>query len=74
MMDLVEFKKEELHIIRNNHQVAKIVPGPATMTALEAIADLYRTIPDDAASGWVTESRKSTGDTISKVHDPWLSS
>ena len=34
MMNLVEFKGEELIIVRNNHQVAKIIPGPATMTAL----------------------------------------
>jgi len=48
MMNLVEFHGEELIIIRNNHQVAKIIPGPATMTALEAMADLYRTLPDEA--------------------------
>ena len=34
MMNLVEFKGEELIIVRNNHQVARIIPGPATMTAL----------------------------------------
>ena len=29
MMNLVEFQGEELIIVRNNHQVAKIIPGPA---------------------------------------------
>lgn len=74
MFDLVEFKREELHIIRNNHQVARIVPGPATMTALEALGDLYRTIPDDAASEWVSDGKGSSEDTLSALRDPWASS
>ena len=50
MMNLVEFQGEELIIVRNNRQVAKIIPGPATMTALEAMSDLYRTLPEDAGA------------------------
>ncbi len=71
MMDLVEFKGEELVIVRNNHQVAKITPGPATMNALEAMADLYRTLPDDAGTTWVRDSRKGAADKIATVRDPW---
>jgi hypothetical protein len=29
------------------------------MTALEAMADLYRTLPEDAAEGWLEESRQT---------------
>jgi antitoxin (DNA-binding transcriptional repressor) of toxin-antitoxin stability system len=71
MMNLVEFQGEELIIIRNNHQVAKIVPGPATMTALEAMSDLYRTLPDDAGADWVKESRPGLIDKIDKLRNPW---
>jgi antitoxin (DNA-binding transcriptional repressor) of toxin-antitoxin stability system len=53
MMNLIEFQGEELIIVRNNHQVAKIISGPATMTALEAMSDLYRTLPEDAGAAWV---------------------
>jgi antitoxin (DNA-binding transcriptional repressor) of toxin-antitoxin stability system len=73
MMNLVEFQGEELIIIRNNHQVAKIVPGPAIMTALEAMSDLYRTLPDDAGVEWVSDSREGTPDSLDDLRDPWVS-
>lgn len=73
MMNLVEFQGEELIIVRNNHQVAKIIPGPATMTAIEAMSDLYRTLPDDAGAEWVSESREGTTDNLTNLRDPWAS-
>jgi antitoxin (DNA-binding transcriptional repressor) of toxin-antitoxin stability system len=73
MMNLVEFQGEELIIIRNNHQVAKIVPGPATMTALDAMSDLYRTLPDDAGAEWVSDSREGGMDSLINLRDPWVS-
>ena len=73
MLDKVEFKHEELIVVRNNHEVARIIPGPARMNALEAMADLYRTLPEDAAEGWMEESRQ-TGDILKdEVRDPWAS-
>jgi len=71
MMNLVEFQGEELIIIRNNHQVAKIIPGPATMTALEAMSDIYRTLPEDAGATWVSDSREGTIDSLNNLRDPW---
>ena len=71
MMNLVEFEGEELVIIRNNHQVAKIIPGPATMTALEAMADLYRTLPDKAGKEWVRDGREGAPDSLTRLRDPW---
>lgn len=73
MMNLVEFQGEELIIIRNNHQVAKIIPGPATMTALEAMSDLYRTLPEDAGATWMEDSREGATADLSDVRDPWAS-
>jgi len=55
-----------LIIIRNNHQVAKISPGPATMTALEAMSDLYRTLPEDAGATWV-KPWDSSIDTVCRI-------
>jgi PHD/YefM family antitoxin component YafN of YafNO toxin-antitoxin module len=73
MFDTVEFKHESLIVIRNNHEVARIMPGPATMTALEAMADIYRTLPEDAAADWLKDSRR-TGKTLKdEVRDPWAS-
>jgi prevent-host-death family protein len=73
MLDKVEFKHEELIVVRNNHEVARIIPGPARMTALEAMADLYRTLPEDAAEGWLEESRQTGESLKDEVRDPWPS-
>jgi antitoxin (DNA-binding transcriptional repressor) of toxin-antitoxin stability system len=73
MMNLVEFKGEELIIVRNNHQVARIIPGPATMTALEAMSDLYRTLPEDAGTTWLKDGREYPAADLSEVRDPWAS-
>ena len=73
MMNLVEFQGEELIIVRNNHQVAKITPGQTTMTALEAMSDLYRTLPDDAGATWEKDSREGAPGNLSEARDPWAS-
>ena len=73
MMNLVEFKGEELIIVRNNHQIARIIPGPATMTALEAMSDLYRTLPEDAGATWLKDGRECSVADLSEVRDPWAS-
>ncbi|TAN40929.1 MAG: type II toxin-antitoxin system Phd/YefM family antitoxin [Nitrospirae bacterium] len=73
IMDRVEHGHEEFIVVRNNHEVARIVPGPAFMTALEALADLYRTIPDSAGKDWLGDSRKSGKKMKDAVRDPWAS-
>jgi antitoxin (DNA-binding transcriptional repressor) of toxin-antitoxin stability system len=73
MLDSVEHRREELVILRNNHAVARIVPGPTAMTALEAMGDLYRTLPGEAGREWLADSRKADGLADDKVRDPWES-
>jgi antitoxin (DNA-binding transcriptional repressor) of toxin-antitoxin stability system len=73
LFDLVEFHGEELAVMRNNHQVAKILPGPATMNALEAMSDLYRTLTDDAAANWITDARDAGQMLSEDIRDPWAS-
>ncbi|RJQ64223.1 MAG: type II toxin-antitoxin system Phd/YefM family antitoxin [Desulfobacteraceae bacterium] len=73
MLDKVEFKREELIVIRNNHEIARIIPGPTTMTALEAMADLYRTLPEEAARGWLEDARSAEENLTDEVRDPWVS-
>ncbi len=76
MLDRVEFKGEELRVVRNSHPIAKIVPSPGRQTALEAMADLYRTLPEPAAAGWLEDSSSEkhgvTGaGTLRELRDPW---
>lgn len=73
MLDRVEFKHEELVVVRNNHEVARIIPGPATLTALEAMADLYQTLPPEAAEGWLKDSCPTDPGLHDEVRDPWAS-
>lgn len=72
MLNRVEFQHEELLIMRNNFPVARLVPGPAIMTAAEAFTDLYRTLPEGAGESWLKDSRLSEAGN-SEVRDPWAS-
>ena len=67
--DLVEYKGEEIVLVRNKHRIARILPGSPHLTAMEAMSDLYRTLPDDAAENWERESR--VNGTIEEIEDPW---
>ncbi|MEA3436499.1 MAG: type II toxin-antitoxin system Phd/YefM family antitoxin [Thermodesulfobacteriota bacterium] len=69
-LDRVEFGGEEIIILRNNHKIARIIPGSPHMTALEAMADLYQTLPPDAAEDWIDDSRIPTK-LFEELRDPW---
>jgi len=76
ILDRLAIEREEIVIERNHRQVARLIPGPGRLTALEALADLYRTLPDDAAATWEADSRTVglRGERLSKgVRDPWAS-
>ena len=78
VLDRIEFQGEEVIVVRNHHQIARIVPGPGHQTALEAMADLYRTLPGSAAESWLAdrrggEDRKTGAGTLSELRDPWES-
>lgn len=69
-LDRLEFGGEEIIITRNKRQIARILPGSHHMTAIEAMADLYQTLPPDAADGWLEESRM--GERVAEeTSDPW---
>lgn len=76
VLDRLAVEGEAVVIERNGQQVAQLLPGPARQTALEAMADLYRTLPDDAGHTWEADSRKGRwrGSLLDKgVRDPWAS-
>lgn len=70
ILDLVEYHGEEVVLIRNNHKVARIIPGSPHLTAIEAMSDLYRTLPESAADEWEKDSR-ITGN-LDELKDPWM--
>jgi antitoxin (DNA-binding transcriptional repressor) of toxin-antitoxin stability system len=70
VFDRIEHMGEEVVLMRNKHRIARIVPGSPHLTAIEAMGDLYRTLPENAAEGWLEESRTST--TVSEEsRNPW---
>ena len=76
VLDRLAIEGEEIVIERNREQVARLLPGLARQTALEAMADLYRTLPEDAAATWEADSRRGRwkGSRLDKgVRDPWAS-
>ena len=85
VLDRVEFEGEEVVLIRNQRQVARIVPGAGHQTAIEAMGDLYRTITDEAARSWLDDARgvarsgkggrvrgRPRG-RVTELRDPWAS-
>lgn len=59
ILDSVEFRGEKVTVVRNKRATARILPVAPRMTALEAMSDLYRTLPESAAAGWLEDSRTS---------------
>lgn len=71
VLDNIMSTHEEYVIERNHQQIARIIPGPGSQTALEAMADLYRTLPEDAAGNWLKESRDIEGILDEEIRNPW---
>ena len=74
VLDRLVTEGEEIVVERNREQVARLLPGPARQTALEAMADLYHTLPENAAATWEADSRRGRwrGSRLDKgVRDPW---
>jgi len=69
-LDRLEFGGEEIIITRNNHRIARLIPGTHQMTAIEAMADLHLTLAHDAAKNWIKDSRIS-GNVSDEISDPW---
>lgn len=74
VLDRMARDGQAVAIERNRQQVARLVPGPVHQTALEAMADLYRTLPEDAAAGWEADGRAgAAGSLADEARDPWAS-
>lgn len=69
VFDRIEHKNEEIILVRNKHQIARIIPGPSSINALEAMSDLHGTLPETAGETWVQDSR--INDSIDKIKNSW---
>jgi antitoxin (DNA-binding transcriptional repressor) of toxin-antitoxin stability system len=76
ILDGVESDQEEIILMRNHKPVARLVPEPAEMTALEVLGDLYRTLDDgtaDALAKAIKSTRKGNRGTLEELRNPWAS-
>ncbi len=74
VIDSVEQKQEEIVLIRNRKQVARLVPEVASQNALEVFGDLYRTLDDKTAEALVgvfAKAKKKRRGMISELRNPW---
>ena len=74
IMDQLEFGGEEIALVRKHQEIAHILPGATHQTALEAMADLHRTLADDAADGWIEDSQRGLSKpATNRLRNPWRS-
>lgn len=71
VLDRLERGSEEMVIVRNNRVVGKLLPGAATMTAMEAFADLPGAISDEEGEAWLDDCRGADRPLREEVGDPW---
>ncbi len=73
VLDRLAVEQSEIVIERNHQPVGRLLPGAGRMTALEAMADLYQTLPETAGRDWLSDSRATDlVDVVSEeVRDPW---
>jgi hypothetical protein len=61
---------EEVILLGNKRSISRFVPGSAHPTAIEAMGDLYQTLPEEAGQGWL-EDRRTTAQVDDEARDPW---
>lgn len=73
VLDRLAVEGGEIIVERNHRQVARILPGPGCQSALEAMADLYRTLSPEAGAGWERDGRGGPGSRTvgDEFRDPW---
>lgn len=71
VLDELERGGEEIVILRGKHPVAKMVPGAPRLTALQALADLYRTLEDREGRAWLRDIARADRALRKEMRDPW---
>jgi antitoxin (DNA-binding transcriptional repressor) of toxin-antitoxin stability system len=74
VLDSLEREQEEIVLVRNGRQVARLVPEGPRMDALQVFGDLYRTLDDqtaEALSAAIASGRRSRRGRVSGLRNPW---
>ena len=76
VLDGVEREQEEVVLVRNRRQIARLIPEPPARNALEVLGDLYRTLDDDTAKALVKaihSAKKGKHGSLDELRNPWAS-
>ena len=74
VLDALERDQEEIVLVRNQRNVARLVPEAPQLDALNVFGDLYRTLDDetaDALSRALASRRKNRRGRVSELRNPW---
>ena len=74
VLDKVERDHEEIILVRNRRQIARLVPEAQRQDAMEVFGDLYHTLDDRTAaalSAALSSNRRSRRGRLSEMTDPW---
>lgn len=71
VLDNLEYGREEIVITRNKRSVARLVPGAPSMTAHEAMNDLYGLLLDEEGAAWLRDARGREAVLSEELRDPW---
>lgn len=70
----LESEQEEILLVRNDHPVARLVPEPESMDALEVFGDLHGTLDEETADEMlrgIEASRSNSNMTLKQLRNPW---
>jgi antitoxin (DNA-binding transcriptional repressor) of toxin-antitoxin stability system len=74
VLDDLERDQEEVVLVRNQRQIARLVPEAPRLDALSVFGDLYRTLDDETAEALLATialHRKGRRGRVSELRDPW---
>ena len=74
VLDALERDQEEIVLVRNQRQIARLIPEAPHQDALNVFGDLYRTLDDETADllwAAIGSQRKSRRGRVAELRDPW---
>lgn len=71
VLDRVRESGESYIVERGGQPVVQVSPTPGEQSAEQAMADLYRTLPPEAAEGWLEDARRGSSLLDDEARNPW---
>lgn len=71
VLDGVRESGDAYIVERAGQPVVQISPTPGRQNAEQALGDLYRTLPPEAAAGWLEDAGRGREALDEALRDPW---